>query len=386
MQSESLLETREIERWRSEFSLPAYVVYLNHASVSPLPFRVISAVDRALREAAAGSDRIWEERLAACDRVRASAARLLGARHPHEVAFVPNTSTGLSFIAEGLVWEDGDNVVTAESEFPANIYPWLGLADRGVDVRRVPEVEGQVRVEAIERAMSSRTRVVALSWVQYSTGYRVDLAAIARLCWSRDALLVVDAVQGLGALPLSVSDAGVDVCVSGAHKWLLGGEGIGLLYVSDRVLDQIRPAIRGWLSVNEPFGPVVDPPDYVAGAARFECGTSNVAGTYGLGAAIDWLLEVGPHRIGKRVLSLARRADLGLDRLGFERVVERIPGTESGIVSAEHPDRSASDLCAELAKRDIEVAHRQGRLRISAHFYNTEDEIDACMAALAELF
>ncbi|MFQ5525073.1 MAG: aminotransferase class V-fold PLP-dependent enzyme [Thermoanaerobaculia bacterium] len=385
MPSERLAERQEIDRWRSEFSLPAYSIYLNHAAVSPLPFRVLSAVDSALREAAPGVDQIWLYRLAQCDRVRESAARLMGARNAHEIAFVPNTSTGLSYVAEGLAWDEGDNVVTAESEFPSNVYPWLGLLDRGVDVRRVREVDGRISLEVIERAMSPRTRVVALSWVQYATGFRLDLAAVAKLCWAHDALLVVDAIQGLGALPLAVSELGVDVCVAGSHKWLLGGEGIGLLYVSDRVLDRLKPVIRGWLSVDRPFDPVSEPMEFARGASRFEPGTMNVAGIYGLGAAIEWLLDIGPDRIGRRVLALAKRAETGLARLGFDLAAAREPGSESGIVSAEHCERTATALRQELAKRDIQVADRQERLRISAHFYNTEDEIDACLSAIAEL-
>jgi selenocysteine lyase/cysteine desulfurase len=382
---ETATEREEIKRWRREFSLPACTVYLNHAAVSPLPFRVMSAVDGALREAAAGADAIWMERLAECDRVRESAAKLLGAGAAREVAFVPNTSAGLSYVAEGIAWRDGDNVVSADSEFPSNVYPWLGLADRGVELRRVAEVDGQVTLEALERAITPRTRVVALSWVQYASGFRIDLAAVAELCRVHDALLVVDAIQGLGALPLSVSESGVDVCVAGAHKWLLGGEGIGVFYVSERALERIRPVIRGWRSVKNVFGPVSDPPDYADGAARFECGTANVAGIYGLGAAIDWLLEIGPERIGQRVLSLAQRTERGLARLGFELAVQRRPDTASGIVAAEHPEVAARTLLKKLAAGDIQVADRQGFLRISAHFYNTEEEIDRCLDSIAGL-
>jgi selenocysteine lyase/cysteine desulfurase len=374
-----------MKRWRSEFTLPAYGVYLNHAAVSPLPFRVLSAYDRAMREAAPGAEAIWLERLAACDRVRESAARLMGAGHARDIAFVPNTSSGLSYVAEGLAWREGDNVVSSQSEFPSNAYPWLGLADRGVEVRRVAEVSGRVPLEAIERAMTPRTRVVALSSVQYATGFRIDLAAVAELCRAHDALLVVDAVQSLGALPLSVVGSGIDVCVAGSHKWLMAGEGIALFYISPRALERVRPVIRGWLSVKDWYGPVADPPDYAEGAARFECGTSNVAGIYGLGAAVGWLLEIGPERVGARVLELARRVEFGLARLGFEFATERSVGTESGIVAAALEGVSSADLCERLAARDIQVAERRGWLRISPHFYNTEEEIDRCLAGIAEL-
>lgn len=311
MPAQTTAMREQVDSWRRQFTLPAHGAYLNHAAVSPLPSCVLAAVDRAMREAAPGAEAIWLERLAECDRVRASAADLLGAGRASEIAFVPNTSTGLSYVAEGLAWREGDNVVTAESEFPSNVYPWLGLADRGVELRRVAEVAGRVPVDSIAEAMTERTRVVALSSVQYATGFRIDLAAVAELCRARDALLVVDAIQSLGALPLSVAELGIDVCVAGSHKWLMAGEGIGLFYVSERALERVRPVIRGWLSVKDWFGPVCDPPEYAEGAARFECGTSNVAGIYALGASVNWLLEIGTEKIARRVLELARRLERG---------------------------------------------------------------------------
>ena len=345
----------------------------------------MSRMDAALREAAAGADAIWQSRIEACNKVRESAAHLLGAEHTHEVAFVPNTSSGLSYVAEGVDWRQGDNVVGAKGEFPTNIYPWLGLADRGVEFRRVSPRAGRLSLADIAAAIDERTRVVALSWVQYANGFRIDLAAVSRLCRAYDSLFVVDAIQGLGALPFSVVESGVDVCVAAAHKWLLGPEGIGLLYVSDRVLDQLRLAVRGWLSVEDVFGPVSDPPRYRPDATRYECGTRNIAGIYGLGASIDWLLEIGIERVASRVLALARRVELGLVSQRFVLAAERAPGEESGIVAATHPSVPSKLLCEQLATRDIQVAHRADHLRVSPHFYNTEDEIDECLSALAGL-
>lgn len=385
MSPEQVATSHDDDTWRREFSLPESGAYLNHAAVSPLPLRVVAAVERALGEAVPGADALWSQRRAECDRVRAQAATLLGARLAREVAFVPNTSTGLSFLAEGLSWRPGDNVVSAASEFPSNVYPWLGLADRGVELRRTVEVDGRIALESLARSIDARTRVVALSWVQYATGFRIDLGAVAELCRARDALLVVDAIQGLGALQLSVAEARIDACVAGSHKWLMGGEGVGVLYVSQRALERLRPVVRGWLSVEEPFGPVADPPRYLEGAERFECGTANVSGIYGLGAAIDWLLEVGPARVEQRVLELAGRIEAGLAQLGFESCYERTARSASGIVAAAHPSAPARPLCKQLAARGFQVAERRGLLRLSPHFYNSEEEIDRCLENVAEL-
>jgi selenocysteine lyase/cysteine desulfurase len=342
-------------------------------------------METALEEATKEADLAWRRRLAEIERVRGLAAGLVNAE-PSEIAFVPNTSTGLSLVAEGLSWRAGDNVVGCESEFPSNVYPWTGLDRFGVEYRRVPERDGRVDLDDFAAAMDDRTRVVALSWVQYATGFKIDLAAVAALCRNRGALCVVDVIQGLGALNLDVAESGVDIVVAGGHKWLLAPEGIGLCYVAGRVLEQVRPVLRGWLSVKEPFGPATGLPDYLAEASRFEVGTANIAGIYGLGASLEMFAEAGPSRIEGRVLALADHAASGLERQGFEVVGRSRLEERSGIVAAVPPaGLEAGALAAGLSKRGVQVAERAGRLRVAPHFYNTCDEIDDFLVALKEV-
>jgi selenocysteine lyase/cysteine desulfurase len=187
------------------------------------------------------------------ERVRGLAARLLGARDPQEVAFVENTSTALSLVAEGLDWRPGDNVVGAALEFPTNVYPWMVLASRGVEYRMTPERDGRIDPEELLSLIDDRTRMLVLSWVQYASGFRSDLARLGEACRERGVLFVVDVIQGLGALALDVEAAHVDVAAGSCHKWLLGPEGIGLLYVSDRVIDRLRPARAGRLRIAPHF-------------------------------------------------------------------------------------------------------------------------------------
>ncbi len=375
-------------RFRSEMPVVGRYVYLNHAAIGPLPRRSASRVTSLARVISETGDRRWPERNAEIERVRALAARLIGARAPHEVAFVENTSTGLSLVAEGIDWRPGDNVVGAEGEFPSNAYPWMNVAARaasGVEYRQAPERNGRIDPEDLLARIDGRTRLLALSSVQYATGFRSDLARLGAACRERGALFVVDAIQGLGALTVDVEALGIDVLAAAAHKWLLGPEGIGLLYVSDRAIERLRPTRAGWRSTRSPFEWSRLDLTFAEGAKRFECGTINGFGIAGLGGSLEILLEAGPEAIERRVLALAERAAAGFEAAGFTLAAPRVRGETSGIVAGTHPKRDSEALAQALAERGIVVSARAGRLRAAPHFYNSEAEIDRFAAILAEL-
>ena len=277
------MDDARLSRLREEFAVTARWAYLNHAAIAPLPRRAVDRAAATALDVSAHGDRHWPERNAEAERVRGLAARLLGARAAREVAFVENTSGALSIVAEALPWQAGDNVVGALCEFPSNVYPWMRLADRGVELRMVPERDGGLDLDELAGTMDERTRVLALSWVQYASGYRADLARLGRLCRERGVLFVVDVIQGLAALALDVERDLVDIAAGSAHKWLLGPEGIGLLWVSERVLDRLRPVRSGWRSVRDMLDWTTFDPTPAAGAKRFESGTLNVLGIRALG-------------------------------------------------------------------------------------------------------
>jgi cysteine desulfurase/selenocysteine lyase len=227
--------------------------------------------------------------------------------------------------------------------------------------------------------------VVALSWVQYASGFRSDLARLGAACRERGALFVVDVIQGLGGLVLDVERDLVDVAVASGHKWLLGPEGIGLLYVSDRVVGQLRPPRSGWRSMRDLYEWTRLDLTWNEGARRFESGTLNVYGIAALGGALELFLEVGPEAVERRVLALAERAARIFADCGLALVSSRRPGEASGIVTAIPPRGDAEALAERLAERGIVLAPRAGRLRASAHFYNTDEEMDRLHAALREL-
>lgn len=378
-------------RFRSEMPVVGRYVYLNHAAIGPLPRRSAARVANLARVISETGDRRWPERNAEIERVRALAARLIGGRAPHEVAFVENTSTGLSLVAEGIDWRPGDNVVGAEGEFPSNAYPWMNVAARkasGVEYRQAPERNGRIDPEDLLARIDGRTRLLALSSVQYATGFRSDLARLGEACRERGALFVVDAIQGLGALAVDVEALGIDVLAAAAHKWLLGPEGIGLLYVSDRAIEELRPTRAGWRSTRSPYDWSRLDLTFAEGAKRFECGTINGFGIAGLGGSLEILLEAGPEAIERRVLALAERAAAGFEAAGFTLAAPRgdsFRGETSGIVAGTHPKRDSEELAQALAERGVVVSARAGRLRAAPHFYNSEAEIDHFVAILAEL-
>lgn len=377
------MDRAAVEALRRHFPVVDSYAYLNHAAIAPLPQPAVEAMSSLAATVATTGDRRWPERNERIEEVRRLTARLLGAA-AHQVAFVANTSDALSVVAEGLDWRAGDNIVGAMPEYPSNVYPWMALAERGVEFRQVPERDGRIEAEEVVAAMDERTRVLALSWIEYASGFRNDLARLGAACRERGVLFVVDAIQGLGALALDVERDRVDLVASAAHKWLLGPEGVGVLYVSDRVLEQIRPSRHGWRSVRGLFDWGTFDLTYNRGALRFECGTLNAYGIHALGASLELLLEHGIEAVERRVLTLAARAARGLVERGFQPVAERRPGEESGIVAVTPPRRSAGELAEQLLSRGVVVAERLGRLRVSPHCYNTEEEIDRLLAALDE--
>jgi len=371
-------------RLRELFPVTRRWAYLNHAGIGPMPRLAAGAVGAVVAGVVDGGDRRWPERNAGVEEVRGLAARLLGARDASSVAFAENTSAALSLVAEGLDWQEGDNVVGAACEFPSNVYPWMNLGRRGVELRLVPEVDGRVRVEEVAARVDARTRVVALSWVEYASGFRVDLGRIGELCRERGALFAVDAIQGLGALRLDVEAAPVDVVAAAAHKWLLGPEGVAVLWLAPRALDRLVPVRAGWRSTADMFDWQRLELDFGDAARAWECGTLNAMGIHALGASLRLLLETGPDQVERRVLALADRAADGAPAAGWTVASPRGETERSGIVSLAREDADARAVATRLAEQGIVVADRAGRIRLSPHVYNTEDEVDRALAALAE--
>ncbi len=371
------------KRARSLFPVTRELVYLNHAGVAPISSRVEDALARyaaeAVRRGAFDYDAFYDAEI---ERVRGRAAALIGA-DAAEVAFVKNTTEGIGLVATGLDWRRGDRVVTCDLEYPSNVYPWWSLASRGVETVMLASREGRLPTERLAEALRDpRARVLALSSVEYASGLRFDLEALGGLCRERGVLFCVDAIQSLGCLPLDVKACGIDFLASDGHKWLCSVEGCGIFFCSRRVLDLVEPRVVGWRSVRDNRNYDAYHMELQPTAGRFEEGTVNSSGIFGLGAAIDLVLEVGIEQIAERVLMLTERLVEGLDARGAAVHSPRGPGEASGIVAFELPDEPARRTTARLRSQKIFVVTRRGAVRASPHFYNSEEEIDALLAAL----
>lgn len=356
------------------------VAYLDNASVGLLPTRVHEAVSAVLtghQQQGSVAAAAWRDQDGA---VRASLARLVGGR-PDGVAFTQNTSTGLAVVVNGLDWSDGDNVVVPEGEFPSNRYPWLQLRRRGVEVRRVPMTGGCARIEDLVGALDERTRVLAVSAVQYSSGHRYDLAALAQACRGHDVLLVVDGTQAVGALTVDVGRLGVDVLAVSAHKWVLGPFGIGFVHLSERAADHLVPSTVGWLSVTDPFA--FDPePELAPDARRFESGTTNAAGIAGLGAAVGLVHELGRDRVEERVLHRAGELASLLTGAGLTVPHRDDPERRSGIVIAASPVLPAPELHQRLLADGVRCSLRGAGIRFAPHYYTRRGDLDRAADAV----
>ncbi|HEY0739053.1 MAG TPA: aminotransferase class V-fold PLP-dependent enzyme [Herpetosiphonaceae bacterium] len=366
---------------QAEFPVVERYTYLNHAALGPLPRRtadVVAQLAQDFRDKGVLAEAKWFSSIA---RTRKLVSRLLNVG-TDEIAFTKNTSQGLSIVAASLPWKPGDVIVTVRGEFPANVYPWLALQQRGVTVRFVQPRNGKICLSDLDAAMAG-ARLLAISWVQYSSGFRIDLNAVSELCARRGVLLSLDAIQGVGALPLDLGAVPVDFCAFGAHKWLLSPQGVGVLYVNQRVRDLLQPANVGWLGV--------DWRDYTAfdydtpltdGAARYEEGTRSLVGIAGLEQSLGLLMEVGQERIEQHLRRLTDRLAYQLGEMGYRILTPLEPEHRSGIITFSHPQRSAQDLFDSLRAARIVGALREGGVRLSPHLYNSLDDIERVLDVL----
>jgi cysteine desulfurase/selenocysteine lyase len=321
-------ETALWERYADQFPVTERLIYLNHAAVAPLVKRAADAMKRLADEACEYGSLHYAGWLETYAGLREAAARLVGASAA-EIAIVKNTSEGIATVANGLDWRPGDRVVAFREEFPANYFPWVRLERRGVQVRWLSVADP---LEAVDAACRG-ARLLAISHVNYLSGHRVDLEAIGEICHRHGCLFFVDAIQGLGVFPLDVRRARIDALAADGHKWLLGPEGCGVLYVRRELQDAIEPVEFGWTNVAHYADYASRDMTLRPDAGRYECGTLNTIGCFGLRAAIEFLLEVGVEAIQGAVLALTARLVEGARAKGYEVLGPADERRRSGIVS-----------------------------------------------------
>jgi len=370
-----------MEEYRALFPITENVAYLDHAAAGPVSLPVIQAVNDFLVDRARRGSEAAPDSKALTERTRAKAAQFIGAA-PEEIAFMKNTPDGINAVANGIDWQPGDNVVTVDIEFPANVYAWLNLRDRGVQTHFVSSHNGCIDTEELLSAINERTRVVALSWVEFHGGFRNDLKTIGAECRRRGVYLSVDAIQGMGVLAGDVRDLNVDFWCAASQKWLLAPHGIAPFYIRREILDEIRATSIGLPGINQGPSYLEYRLDLKPNAMRFEPGYVNQVGIAGLEAALDLFNQVGIHNIESHVMSLTGRLLEGLDGCGYLVYGPRADHQRSGVVSFRHPQRPASELRGILRSGGVVVSEREGHIRTAPHFYNTEAEIDRLLELL----
>jgi cysteine desulfurase / selenocysteine lyase len=380
---------------QNEFPYSLNQIYFNHAAISPLPQRTRRKMNWVVDQLAENPSRCWMEHgMPMAQSLQERLARLINAAEPEEIVAITTTSAGINALAQAIDWHPEDNIAFCEMEFPANAYPWLSLARRdGVDVRQVSAIDGGLSLDKLKETVDENTRLVAASAIQFFSGHRTDLLEIGRFCHERDILFVVDAIQAIGHMPIDVQAMHIDALVTGGQKSILGPPGVGFMYVNRTLAETLRPRAIGanatvdflhWL--NYDLTPL-------PGAQRFNSGTPNLIGLFGLYESVGLLQELGIAHIDRHTRQLATVAGEQLQALGFHLVTPTSNGQAPGpiVTFRSRLDNEATDaLVAHLAEQKVTIVKHldptgNPHIRLSFHAYNTLDEVGRFMELLQKI-
>ena len=367
------------QQWRDDMPVTHRHAYFDHAAVGPLTGSGAAAIAAFAKEAAECGDVNWPSWNARLGRIRELAAQMIHADKA-SIALIPNTSTGIATVAEGLDWRSGDSVVLPDHEFPSNLFPWQNQRTRGVSVRTVPRRDGAVHVDDLLDACDASTRLISLSWVTYDVGFRMQLGRLVDAAHRRGILVFVDAIQGFGMYPLSIEETPVDFLAADGHKWLLGPEGFGVLMVRPQVRERLRPINVGWASVKNSFDYAHPQLVLRDDAVRFESGSGNMVAAAGLLPSLERFVDVqqthGVDAIQQRVLGLAHEVTEKLRSTGA--IVRRSddPDHQSGIVNFTLRGIDPASIRTAAADAGVILSCRGGGVRAAVHVYNDSDDID----------
>ncbi len=358
--------------------------YLNHAAVGPWPRCTAEAAQAFAEENMRHGSNNYLEWIERDHQLRDNLARLTGASCADDIALLKNTTEGISIVAWGLDWQEGDNVVLPAEEFPSNRLPWLAQAERGVQAREVDIRQAEDAEQALVDAMDANTRLLTVSSVQWSDGFRLDLDRLGQACKTEGCLFFVDAIQQLGALPLDVEKSHIDFLAADAHKWLLGPEGIAVFYCREELRPKLKLLQQGWHMVDRYWDFQREQWEPSATAMRFEAGTPNSIGQAALHASVGLFLETGMDVVATRVLA---NTDFLLENLPLipgVRISSRLePERRSGIVSFVHERLTPEEIYRAMQQNGVSCAVRGRSLRLSPHFYQGQEELKVFLDLLA---
>jgi cysteine desulfurase / selenocysteine lyase len=367
---------------RQDFPVKRQYVYLNNASIGALSTTVVGAVTRFLEDVRDHGRLHYPDWCRYADTtIKQRIATLIGAE-ASEIAFVKNTTEGIVTVANGLDWHSGDNVIIADIEYPSNVYCWMNLARRGVTIKWVKAKGGRILLEDIDALIDSRTRLVSLSAVQFSNGFRLDLRRLGALCRDRKVLVHLDAIQWIGALALDLRQCHVDFLSAGGHKWLLAPIGTGIFYCRRESMHHLHPPSVGYHSVDKSEDHMDYDLTFRPNAGRFEEALVNFPGIWGLEAAVDLQLGLGPGNVERHILRLTGAARKGVEAKGYVIVSPQGEGEVSGNLCFRHPTLPSEQIAERMQAAKVNLAIRGGSVRISPSVYNDEAEIGRFLEAL----
>lgn len=369
-----------LEAFRAQFGAYEEGVYVNHAAISPFSQMTHQAWGEWANLRSHVPVDPFPQILEIKNNFHLNVSRLIGADSPDSIAFIPNTSTGINMVATAIDWQPGDRIILNPLEFPANVYPFLNLG-KDIAIDWVEPLDGEIRVEQIEKIMTDGTRVVSISFVQFMNGFRADLEAIGRLCHDRRILFMVDGIQGTGVVPVDVQKWQVDAWICGGHKWLMWPMGTGFLYVKPELQEKLKPKFAGWLSVKDAWNMLDYRLDFLETAEVFELGTLNFSGMAIANRVMDGFFEVGIDKIHHLVENLAGQLITGLKEHGFRVITPGDSQKRAGIVSVQLEGPEAWG--EKLRTHGIFASVRGDVLRFAIHGTNNEGDIRKILQVMA---
>ena len=374
----------DIQKARSLFPyLKTGKIYFGHASTAPLSTYVANRLKEYIHVRSETKIDDYTAVLKSMENVKKGLSAMINST-PDRIAFTDNTNNGINMLAQSVVWKPNNRIILNDIEFPANVYPFMNLKSRGVQIDFVKSHQGIVSAENIINAITSDTRLISVSQVQFLTGYRVDLDILGKACKEKGIIFSVDAIQGLGAVRLDVQKSHIDFISCGTQKWLLGLQGLAFIYLSKELQESMHPSQPGWLSVNDAWNLLDFNLNLKQTAEVFQSGTMNYPGIHAMDASLKLFNEFGFDEIEERIVSNSVYFISSLKEIGITPFLSDVDKKYlSGIVSFEHP--SADKIFHELLHRNIISSLRDRVIRFAHHFYNTEDDIDKVISALKEI-
>jgi selenocysteine lyase/cysteine desulfurase len=357
--------------------------YFNHASVGPISSIVKEKIDTYVSDRSEGIVENYFETIPQVKSAKERLSRLLNA-NIDEIAWIDNVSNALNVLANGIIWNHGDQIILNDLEFPSNVYPFLNLQKQGVEILFARSENGVIDLAQIEKLVSNKTKLISISLVQFLTGYKANIKAIGDFCRERNILFSVDGIQGAGVVQIDVKDCSVDFFTGGSQKWLMGLQGLSYFYISQNLLNKLEQKFVGWTSVKNAWSLLEYDLSLIDSAERFQNGTNSRIGIIALDASLSLFEEIGYSKIEDQILNNSQYLMKRLEEIGFELVLKDVQRQNlAGIITFKH--KAADKIFNELKRTNIIISLREGMIRISPHFYNNEEDLDLLIVALNSL-